>query len=411
MSDFSSLFSITSAPKIRGGRKGKLRGGDGSSSCDGGMIALIVVVIIILLIAIGMACCYGCYGGSSGSEKLLYYDKETGKLVAGSRFRKDKKSRAMTAAEGKAAAQEKAAAARGKAQAHQGQHVVPASASAGGSGKVTTLQSQQELEQLLGSGVPTIVFIHMDGCGFCNRAKEQVFNQYLAMRHPYAKLCDINVRNCSDFCRAHNVDGFPTFVTNYEDGGLKFHVGFKAPDIMDQIVAKAQGVRAVVSPMAAPHHPSPHHPPQHHPSQHHPSQHMRAVVSPTSDEEPVAGGAVKDMTAAEALQLFKSKKPTVVAVVAPWCGFCKKLKEEHVFDKLKAAFPQITFGFVDGTAEQNKAIVETLSKENGGRFGYPTILHSFVPANSTKVYEVVSGYRPFEAFHQLLGEKLAGKQA
>jgi thiol-disulfide isomerase/thioredoxin len=400
MSDFGSLFSLAPTPRIRGGKK--LRGGDGNgSSCDGGMIALIVVVIIILLIAIGMACCYGCYGGSSNDQKFLYYDKETGKLVAGARFRSGKaradvaaaKEQAKTKAQG---AKAKAAGAKGKLQekaaAYKAAHGGAAAASAP---RITSLSSEEQLMQKLGSGKPVMVFIHMDNCGFCKRAMEQVYTPYLAMRHPYVELCDINMKHCQRFCGGQNIDGFPAFVSNFEDAGrLKVHMGFKSSEIMDQILAaaRARGIRAVVSPTAD-----------------------EETAAPEQEQQrprvAAAAGAVKDMTAADALALFKSKAPAVVAVVAPWCGFCKKLKEEKVFEKLKAAFPQITFGFVDGTAEANKEMVKALSEENGGRFGFPTVLHSFVPAGSGKMYETVSGYRPFEAFHQLVSEKMAARKA
>ena len=244
--------------------------------------------------------------------------------------------------------------------------------------------------QKLQGAKPVIVFIHMDGCGFCKRAQEQVYTPYLAMRHPYVELCDINLRNCQGFCQHHGVTGFPTFVTNYEGAAPKFHAGYKAPEIMDRILAAAR------------------------------ARGMRAVVSPTGGEEASTEGtgavaqraaALRDMTAQEAMALLKSKAPAIVAVVAPWCGFCKKLKEEGVMEKVKAAFPNLVVGFVDGTKPENKAIVDMLSAETNGRFGYPTLVHTLVPPSSTKTYDVVSGYRPFKALYDMIAAKMAGKSA
>lgn len=228
--------------------------------------------------------------------------------------------------------------------------------------------------QKLQGGKPVIVFIHMDGCGFCKRAHEQVFTPYLAMRHPYVELCDINMRHCQGFCQHHKIDGFPTFVTNFEESRPKFHVGFKSAEVMDQILSAAARARGV-----------------------------RAVVSPT----PTDGGAaaVRDIKAAEVFALIQSKTPAVVAVVAPWCGFCKKLKEEKVLEKLKAAFPQLVIGYVDGTVAENKPLVDKLSKEAGGQFGFPTIVHTLTAG---KAHDVVSGYRPFEALRDVVAGKLGG---
>lgn len=321
MSEFASDLSFSSMHPMK---HYKIKGGaDGS---NGAIIAIVVVIIVILLTAIILAACWsGC-----GTE-TIYVTGADGKQT---RMKVSKKALRDMPLDSRR----------------------PNGTTKHTSTKTHELGSEAEARALLSGSRPSMVFVHMNGCGFCDKAKEY-YNDSLAAEHPYVTLAMIDAGKCQQLCREKGITGFPTFLTNFGSG---VHVGYKQKAAMDQIL---QGAR-------------------------------KGGASRMSVGGGGGGGVVHELVDADkARDALQQKQKTVLFLYAPWCGFCKKQKP--VLDELAAKHTDVKFIAIN--AEQaGKPITEAMKID-----GFPTFLSNFGPGAQGKP-RVVVGYKDGAAFEQAI---------
>lgn len=343
MSDFSSLPSLPYkkyyAPK-------KLKGGDSSS--DAAIIAIVVVIIVILLVAIIMAACWGC-----GSQtETVYVTGADGNPVG------------LTMSKKKARAYRKSRAAlkdlpplnphRRGGKTYE--------LAAGNAAKVHDVHSDADARALLRDGKPAALFVYMNGCGFCDKAKAY-FNDQYAQEHPNVTLAMIDGQKCRELCQEHGITGFPTFLTNFGGQGVQKHVGYKPKEVMSAMLASAGGARYGRS-----------------------SRMMQ-------------GGKVHEIMDAEQAQaMLQGGAPVVLFLYMPWCGYCKKQKP--VMDELAAQLGNIKFAAIN--AEQGgKKIASAM-----GITGFPAFLTNVkakggsVQAGAHSAPQMHMGYKDAQTFKQ-----------
>jgi thiol-disulfide isomerase/thioredoxin len=215
----------------------------------------------------------------------------------------------------------------------------------GGGGTVDILPSEDDAAIALNMVFPTMVFIYMDGCSFCDKAKPDYVQ--LARENPGVHMAAINARRAHRLSTANQIDGFPAFLTNF--GPHRKIVGFKPKGTMQRVLHAAR-----VSPGRA-----------------------RLVVSPVPMHSAARGaaargrgGSVKEVTeaAAAALLANPSSKPVIVFLYATWCGFCKKMKP--VYESLASKFPGVQMVMVN--ADKAPKLVS-----DNKITGYPSFLRNF----------------------------------
>jgi thiol-disulfide isomerase/thioredoxin len=343
----SSFSDFQYSNFMRGGKK--LRGGD---STDGGMVALIVVLIIFLLFIIIGAACWGC----SDSSSVEYVVLEDG-TVAARKVRANKMKKLFK----KGSKKYDAAGRHGPAPhyagggAHGGVHGGALKKVHAAAPRVHHLLKEGDAVTHLSGRKPTVVFVHMDGCGFCDRQKT-VFTDELARQFPGVTLAAINANACRGLCKELGITGFPALIVNFGDHGGHLprpavHMGYKGPEVLHKLLAAAHGARAVHGG-------------------------ARIVVSPTAGAAAAhsAGGAVHELTSAEsAMAALDGGEKGVLFIYAPWCGYCKAMKP--IYDQLAAKHSKLKFYSINADAA-GKAIVDKLVAA-GKRVGFPTFLKNF----------------------------------
>jgi thiol-disulfide isomerase/thioredoxin len=235
--------------------------------------------------------------------------------------------------------------------------------------QVRDLQSEEEARQLL-AGSDAMLFLYMDGCGFCHKALP-VF-QELAADFGNVKLAKINAKNAAGLIKENNIDGFPTFLTNF--GQQRKHVGFKPKASMERVLqgaARGPNARIVVSP----------------------------VAPPAKDEGRGSGGGggkgAVEVTEAQALaELAKDKsvQKTLLFIYADWCGFCKKMKPVYTELAVDPKYAQFKLMMINADKAPN------IVKDNQIT-GYPSFLRNFGPERKK------AGYQNKIQFAQLLDQK------
>lgn len=339
----SDLSSFPSLPYGGYYKKHHLRGGDASST-DGAIIAMVVVVIVILLVAIILAACWG----SSCDTETIYVTGPDGQMMA-AQVPKSKGN-------------------KGKVRADKSLKDLPPLTPHRRSGKsyelaapgdMTELQSEADARALLEQDTtPAMVFIYMDGCGFCERAK-QYYTSALAKEHGSVKLAKMNASKCQQLCEEKGITGFPTFLTNF---GNKMYVGYKAKNVMDGILRSAVG--ALKGGVRLQNGASAH----------------GSVLELVDDAQ--GSGADK----AKALLQDKQQK-TVLFLYAPWCGYCKK--QQPVLQELARAHPHIKFAAIN--AEEGGKVIAQAMKVSG----FPTFITNFghAPHESSSMPKVSVGFK------------------
>lgn len=318
MSDFSSLPSLPYkkyyAPK-------KLKGGDSSS--DAAIIAIVVVIIVILVVAIIMAACWGC-----GSQtETVYVTGPNGQPTA------------VTMSKKKARAYKKSRAALKELPPltpHRKGGKTYELGSGGGKARVHDLQSEADARALLHGGQPVALFVHMNGCGFCDKAKAY-FNDAYAQEHPAVVLAQIEASKCRQLCQEHGITGFPTFLTNFGGQGVQKHVGYKPKEVMSSLLAAAAHGGARYSRMQT---------------------------------GGGGGGVVHEVEDADqARAMMQGGDKVVLFLYMPWCGYCKKQKP--VLDELAAKLKHIKFAAINAEKGGRK-IADAM-----GMTGFPAFLTNF----------------------------------
>jgi thiol-disulfide isomerase/thioredoxin len=340
MSDYSSIMSFGDFAALKGG---KLRGG--ADETNGAIIAVVVVIIVILLVAIILAACWSC-----GSKTETVYITNADGTQTAVKVAKGGK-RLYSAGKG------------GKAL----KDLPPMNPHRAG-GKTYELATSQEAQALLDHPAPAMLFVYMQNCGFCDKAK-QYFNNQLAKQHPYVTLAMIDSAKCGDLCKKHGVTGFPTFLSNFhaDSGTVTAHVGFKPKQVMDQMLSVAQSKAHAA-----------------------PSRFSRmAQGGATNGVHELTDGATSAVTQAE--QHLAGNDKVVLFVYAPWCGFCKRQKP--VFDELAAKFGS-GYKFLAVNADTaGKALAQKY-----GMNGFPAFMVNFGAGAAPGKPKVMTGYRDAAAF-------------
>lgn len=325
----------------------KLRGGQS----DGGMVALVVVLIIFLLFIIIGAACWGC-SDTSTVEYVVLEDGSVGtRKVRVNKMKKLLKKKGSKKHHG---------AVHGGA-VHGGAHAVARP-------RLHHLVSEADVVKHLSGRKPAAIFVHMDGCGFCDRQKA-VFTDELARRFPAVTLAAVNAKSCHQLCKQLGITGFPAFIVNFADSGAHLsrpavHMGYKGPEVLHKMLAAVHGAhggeRIVVSPTA--------------------------IVSPTMARIST-GGVVHELSSAEeAMNALDSSDKAILFLYAPWCHFCKLMKP--IYDQLAAKHGDHKFYSINADAA-GKPIVDKLVAA-GKRIGFPTFIKNFASKSALGRGEEVS---------------------
>lgn len=325
MSDLSSFPSLPYGAYYK--KPHHLRGGDASST-DGAIIAMVVVVIVILLVAIILAACWN----TSCDTETIYVTGPDGQPLAAQVPKSKSKKMKMRA--------DKALKDLPPLTPHRRSGK---SYDLAAPGDVTELSSEADARALLNPDSPAaMVFIYMDGCGFCDRAKQH-FTSALAKEHSGVKLAKIHASKCQALCQEKGITGFPTFLTNF---GNKMYVGYKAKDVMDGILRSA-------------------------------AQHMGQKGGMRLQGNGGNGGSVVELVddahgkgADKAKAMLQNKgQKALLFLYAPWCGYCKK--QQPVLHELAKAYPHIQFAAINAE-EAGKAITQAMKVS-----GFPTFISNF----------------------------------
>ena len=353
----------------RGGKRGKGKGGKrklrGGGNCDGGIIAVTVIFIVILvLLLIGSAWWNNNnnnnsnYGGVSDVMIDFMACPHTTPPTPPTPIPSPPVSPPIPP---KSLMQ--------RMEMAKAAQVRDAKAAQVRDAQVRDLQSEEEARQLL-AGSDAMLFLYMDGCGFCHKALP-VF-QELAADFGNVKLAIINAKNAAGLIKENNIDGFPTFLTNF--GQQRKHVGFKPKASMERVLqgaARGPNARIVVSP----------------------------VAPPAKDEGRGSGGGggkgAVEVTEAQALaELAKDKsvQKTLLFIYADWCGFCKKMKPVYTELAVDPKYAQFKLMMINADKAPN------IVKDNQIT-GYPSFLRNFGPERKK------AGYQNKIQFAQLLDQK------
>jgi len=322
-----------------------LRGG-GMTGGEIGLTATVVVFIFILLIMLGVGAYYNNACPASPGKTIVEY-------VFIDRYNNDDSAPAGGAAP--PAAKQTASMAPPRARGARRLD----GAAAGGDGTVKEVGSDDAaMEKLRDTSVPTILFLYMDGCGFCEKAKPDMSE--LAAEFPDVQVLSLNARNAQKIARANDINGFPAFLSNF--GPQRRMVGYKPKDAMGRIMHAGRASRGlVVSPVPAA------------------ARGARLVVSPVQ----AGGGGAPDVTEKEAMDLLANDaSPAIVFVYATWCGFCSKMKP--VYDAAVAQYPNVKMVKLDAAAAPMFVKQHKIA-------GFPAFIMNFGSKQE-------SGYKSAEAF-------------
>jgi thioredoxin 1 len=324
-----------------------------------GLTATVVVFVFILLIMLGVGAYYNSRPASPGKTIVEYvfidrYNNDGSTPAADG-------SGSSSSGGGAAPPAAKQTASMAPPRARGARRLDGDGSAPAGDGTVKEVGSDDAaMEKLRDTSVPTILFLYMDGCGFCEKAKPDMSE--LASEFPDVQVLSLNARNGQKIARANDINGFPAFLSNF--GSQRRMVGYKPKDAMARVMHAGRASRGlVVSPVAAAA----------------AARGARLVVSPVQ-----AGGAgAPDVTEKEAMDLLANDaSPAIVFVYATWCGFCNKMKP--VYDAAVAQYPNVKMVKLD-------AATAPMFVKQHKIAGFPTFIMNFGSKQE-------SGYKSAEAF-------------
>lgn len=374
-----SIFSSSPPPSsftLVGGARPQhaLRGGGSMTPGEIGLTATVVVFIFILLIMISVGAYYNTRPVSPPKTIVEYvFIDRNGSKPAGD----SSSGGAAPVIAPPPAAPQTATAPRSGPAARTARRIDEAAGANGGAVKEVG-SDDAAVQMLRDTSVPTILFLYMDGCGFCEKAKPDM--AALAAEFPDVRVLSLNARNARKIARDNDINGFPAFLSNF--GPQRRVVGYKSKDAMARIMHAGRASRGlVVSPMRAD-------------CDGNGGNGVRLVVSPVQADDAASGasGAV-DVSEKEAMDLLaNNSSPAIVFVYATWCGFCSKMRP--IFDAAVAKYPNVKMVKLDSA----KAL--TLVKQHKIS-GFPTYLMNFGSKQE-------SGFKSADAFASSVMSQAAG---
>ena len=239
---------------------------------------------------------------------------------------------------------------------------------------VEELESETDATDALGNAeIPTMIFIHMDGCGFCDKAKPDF--KELALENPGVRLVSLNARKAQKLATDNKIDGFPAFLTNF--GQQRVMMGYKPKATMARIIVGAHSQPASYGSFRA---------------------NVSRGVRPTASRRGLAAtGRVEELASDDEAHaaLADDATPTIVLIYMDGCGYCDKAKPD--FNELAAEHPGVRLA--------------TLNARNGRRLagenqinGFPAFISNFGPAPE----RVTMGYKPKAVMSRALSAAAAG---
>lgn len=320
-----------------------------SNGCNGGVIAVVVIVIILLIVAIVLAAVWGTqsYGGKSQVGVIVVDDGSGGGAAPAAQLAAPK--------------------------------VRASSPDADAVKEVTEAQAKA----LLAGSDPVLVMIYASWCGFCK--KLHPIMEELVKEHPEVKIVKLENTKCDALCKANAITGFPTMLGNFGD---KKWVGYKPKEGMKKVLQSASKKGgAAPSAAASARFQQPHQQTVHQRHNHN----VRAQHQQQQQQGGRGGLAVLEELSSEqqARQLLAGNDPVIVAVVAPWCGFCKKM--EPLLNQMSQSQSKVKIVKIIGDN------CGDLCKEKGIN-GFPTLLYNWGDGMSV-------GYKPMEGLMEIINSQ------
>lgn len=250
-------------------------------------------------------------------------------------------------------------------------------------GKIRELRSAAEAYELLSSKKPALVLFYANFCGHCKKMMPD-FEQAASLadyktgliiaRVEAGALKDMN----SLAGKLPAINGFPTAVTNYEDG-LKPHVGRLEKQAIVQLMQKA-------------------------PSSGH------GARSSCGNPSSTAMNRVKDSAQSgkrkfkefgswqEACDALQSDKKTIVMAHADWCGFCKSMMPDY--EKLLEKAPKdVTVARINADKLKHAEVCNGKKGKIDVINGYPTTLY-----NGGKLISKLVGRQSLDSLLKVLNQ-------
>ena len=346
-----------------------------SSGCDQAVVAIVAVILVLLVAGIIMACVWGAgtYPTYSpiGMMRLKMAKKKAEKAIPN----------------------------KGQPVANNKGPVVRAAVEPASVEEV----SESQVQALLAGTSPVVVMVYASWCGFCKKAAP-VIAQIAAM-HKDVRFVKIENTKAEALSKANGITGFPTFLHNF---GEKKSIGYKTHEQMTALVSQAATMRTAHAQrytqqqyrmqqqrqqqqqqrMHHQQHQQPMHQPMHQQPMHQqamPHQQAMHPMQVMQHRQPMRGGAspqrahrvdksggkvIEISSEDEVRNLLAGDMPVVVAVVAPWCSFCKKFAP--VLDELALALANSPIKIVKIQNENCKALCDEKQIS-----GFPTVLFNW----------------------------------